>query len=70
MGKLIDGIWHVSSLVDHEVMGGFERLPRTFLSTISPKHPVYRPDANRYHLYVNYTCPWATRAYISAAQGT
>ena len=40
------------------------RQPRTLVDIISPTHPVYRPDANRYHLYVSYACPWATRALI------
>ena len=64
MGRLVDGIWHVSSVATSDGAGSYERLPRTFLNTISPSHPIYRPAANRYHLYASYACPWATRALI------
>ena len=64
MGRLVDGIWHVSSVITSDSMCSYDRLPRTFLETISSSHSLYRPEANRYHLYVSYACPWATRTLI------
>ena len=38
--------------------------PRTFRDFISEDHPVFKPESGRYHLYVSYACPWATRTLI------
>ena len=44
--------------------GAYDRLPRTFLDTIEDGHPIFQPELGRYHLYVSYACPWATRTLI------
>ncbi|KAJ4364265.1 S-glutathionyl-(chloro)hydroquinone reductase [Neurospora sp. IMI 360204] len=36
---------------------------RSFISRSDPSSP-FPPEAGRYHLYVSYACPWATRALI------
>ena len=64
MGKLIDGKWEKRSIITSDEKGSYARLPRTFENNISCDDSVYTPDSNRYHLYVSYACPWATRALI------
>ncbi|MGA0242254.1 MAG: glutathione S-transferase family protein [Candidatus Marinamargulisbacteria bacterium] len=64
MGKLIDGKWVESSIVSRNTDGGYERVQRGFLDTISPSHPRFKPESGRYHLYVSYACPWAHRTLI------
>jgi len=34
-----------------------------FREWISPSHPEYKPEANRYHLYLAGACPWANRCF-------
>ena len=64
MGKLINGKWTVKSIIDSDDSGTYKRIPRTFLDVISENHKVFRPESGRYHLYVSYACPWATRTLI------
>ena len=49
------------SLVEVDEKGHFIRTESQFRNIISPDHPIYTPEANRYHLYVSYACPWANR---------
>ena len=64
MGKLVNGKWIVRSIITSDKSGAYDRLPRTFLNVISQEHKIYKPESNRYHLYVSYACPWATRTLI------
>jgi putative glutathione S-transferase len=64
MGMLVEGEWTKGSIVKSDKKGAYDRLPRTFLDFISEDHPVFKPETNRYHLYVSYACPWATRTLI------
>ena len=64
MGKLIDGEWVTKSISTSDNSGAYDRLPRTFLEKISNKHSIFKPESGRYHLYVSYACPWATRTLI------
>ena len=64
MGKLIDGKWEKRSIITSDEKGSYARLPRTFENKISSDDAVYTPDSKRYHLYVSYASPWATRALI------
>jgi putative glutathione S-transferase len=64
MGLLVDGQWVEKSIVNSDKDGSYDRLPRTFLDTISHDHSKFTPDSNRYHLYVSYACPWAHRTLI------
>ncbi|MEM6612246.1 MAG: glutathione S-transferase family protein [Cyanobacteria bacterium P01_C01_bin.72] len=64
MGKLIDGKWVETSIVTSDTSGRYDRQPRTFRDAISADDPVFKPETDRYHLYVGYACPWATRTLI------
>lgn len=64
MGLLIDGKWEVRSVVTSDDKGKYDRIPRSFRDTISKDHDKFKPESNRYHLYVSFACPWATRALI------
>jgi putative glutathione S-transferase len=41
--------------------GQFVRVASGYREIISSNHNLYKPEANRYHLYVSYACPWANR---------
>ncbi|THH30905.1 hypothetical protein EUX98_g3292 [Antrodiella citrinella] len=47
-----------------EVDGSFKRRPSSFRNHIV-KGGQYEPEKGRYHLYVSYACPWATRTLIT-----
>jgi len=64
MGKLINGKWIKTSIVTSDESGNYDRLVRTFRDTISQKSARFKPEENRYHLYVSYACPWAQRTLI------
>ena len=64
MGSLINGKWNEGTIVTSDKKGGYDRQPRTFRDNISQEHPYFHPESNRYHLYVSYACPWATRTLI------
>jgi glutathionyl-hydroquinone reductase len=50
----------------NDTSGEFKRQVSSFRSCISsaPDSP-FPPEANRYHLYVSYACPWAHRTLIT-----
>lgn len=64
MGMLIDGKWTIGSIVKSDKKGAYDRLPRSFRDFISNDHPIFKPESDRYHLYVSYACPWANRTLI------
>mmetsp|Transcript_18494 Transcript_18494/g.19259 ORF Transcript_18494/g.19259 Transcript_18494/m.19259 type:complete len:355 (+) Transcript_18494:66-1130(+) len=43
--------------------GAFKRTASIYRDFISNDHPIYKPEANRYHLYISLACPWANGAY-------
>ncbi|KAJ7087297.1 glutathione S-transferase [Mycena belliarum] len=43
--------------------GSFQRLAASFRNFIEPGGK-FAPEKDRYHLYVSYACPWATRTLI------
>lgn len=45
--------------------GSFKRQISSFRETISPNHPIYKPEKGRYWLYVSLACPWAHRTLIT-----
>lgn len=47
--------------------GEFKRQVSEFREFISKDHPVFKPEKNRYHLYISLACPWASR--VAAARG-
>ena len=64
MGKLVEGQWVESSIITSDTSGRYDRQPRTFRDVISEEHAEFKPESGRYHLYVSYACPWATRTLI------
>jgi len=63
MGRLIDGTWVPSSVITSDDSGAYDRVPRSFLNVIG-EESVFKPESNRYHLYVSLACPWAHRTLI------
>ncbi|SEM97831.1 glutathione S-transferase family protein [Palleronia pelagia] len=69
MGKLVDGIW-TDQWYDTESTGGeFKRSSsdyRNWITADGSAGPTgeggFRAEPHRYHLYVSYACPWASRA--------
>jgi len=69
MGKLVDGIW-TDQWYDTESTGGeFKRSTsdyRNWITADGSAGPTgeggFRAEPHRYHLYVSYACPWASRA--------
>ncbi|MGB1586182.1 MAG: glutathione S-transferase family protein [Thermoplasmatota archaeon] len=48
---------------DAKRSGRFNRKQSEFRDAIKPEGP-FTPDADRYHLYVQYACPWAHRTLL------
>ena len=45
-----------------EKSGAFVRSPSTFRNFISrDQGSTFLPESGRYHLYISYACPWASR---------
>ena len=69
MGKLIDGTWR-DVWYDTDANGGkFERSAQEFRNWITADGSPgptgdggFKAEADRYHLYGSYACPWANRA--------
>ncbi|CAM8951249.1 unnamed protein product [Rhodiola kirilowii] len=56
-----------SALDEMSETGAFTRTPSTFRNLISRSQDTpFPPEAGRYHLYISYACPWASRclAYL------
>uniref|UniRef100_A0A7N0T9C7 GST C-terminal domain-containing protein n=2 Tax=Kalanchoe fedtschenkoi TaxID=63787 RepID=A0A7N0T9C7_KALFE len=56
-----------SALDEMSESGAFTRTPSTFRNLVSAGQATpFPPDAGRYHLYISYACPWASRclAYL------
>ncbi|MBT8415561.1 MAG: glutathione-dependent reductase, partial [Boseongicola sp.] len=65
MGVMINGTYHVNDPGPDTTSGGeFKRAEAKIRDWITPDGP-FTPDADRYHLYVAWNCPWAHRALIA-----
>jgi glutathionyl-hydroquinone reductase len=64
MGVLDKGKWITRPLVKSNEKGAYDRQPRTFRNFINSNDLQFKPESNRYHLYVSYACPWASRTLI------
>jgi len=71
MGQLVDGVWH-DVWYDTKSSGGkFVRSTAKFRNWITADGSPgpsgeggFKAEADRYHLYVSYACPWAHRTLI------
>lgn len=71
MGQLTDGVWSTEWYDTKSTGGRFERTKPMFRNWITPDGSPgptgvggFRAERDRYHLYVSYACPWASRALI------
>ena len=72
MPQLVNGVWVKGDIAASEIKGGaFHREPTRFRDRITPDgapdadgKPTVPAVAGRYHLYVSYLCPWASRTLI------
>ncbi len=65
MGYCKNGHWvRDDVLATTSEKGEFQRMQSVFRDTISMKHSRFKPEKNRYHLYVSAACPWAHRVIL------
>ncbi len=71
MGQLIDGTWHDTGYDTRKSGGKFVRTEASFRNWITPNGDAgpsgeggFPAQSGRYHLYVSYACPWASRTLI------
>ncbi len=65
MGLLIDGKWHDRWYNTKDSGGRFVRQDSAFRHWVrADGSTAFKPEANRYHLYVSLACPWAHRTLI------
>lgn len=74
MGLLINGKWHDQWYDTDSTGGNFVRTDSQFRHWITPDGSAgpsglagFKAEAGRYHLYVSYACPWASRVLILRA---
>jgi len=53
-----------TSLVEVDGDGNFKRVPAAVRNRISKDSLRFPPEENRYHLYIAYACPWASRCSL------
>ena len=63
MGLLVKGEWLDQWYDTRENGGEFVRQDAQFRHSISEEGE-FKPQANRYHLFVSMACPWAHRTLI------
>ena len=71
MGLLVDGNWHTDWYDTKKSGGAFVRSESVWRNWVTPDGQAgpsgdagFKAEADRYHLYVSYACPWAHRALI------
>ena len=71
MGLLVDEKWQDQWYDTKSTGGKFERKSSQFRSWITPDGSPgptgkggFAAEADRYHLYISYACPWAHRTMI------
>lgn len=65
MGELIDGQWHKGWYAPDQ-KGRFQRPKTRFRSWVKKDGSTkFAPERDRYHLYISYACPWASRIAIA-----
>ncbi len=64
MGFMLNGEWKDKDYTTTE-KGEFKRDETTFRNWIlDSEEAKFKPEAGRYHLYISWACPWASRAVI------
>ncbi|GHG79039.1 glutathione S-transferase family protein [Comamonas sp. JC664] len=64
MGQLIDGTWHAGWYAPDE-SGRFQRPATVFRERVTADGSSgFQAEPGRYHLYISYACPWASRVAI------
>ncbi|MEM1244233.1 MAG: glutathione S-transferase family protein [Pseudomonadota bacterium] len=64
-GMLIDGIWQQKPIAAHDKRGCFVRPDSQFRQWVTADgSSEFKAEANRYHLYISYACPWASRTLM------
>ena len=65
MGLLVDGVWQDRWYDTASSGGRFVRKASQFRNRVTADGSSgFKAEANRYHLYVSYACPWAHRTLI------
>ena len=65
MGLLINGEWKDQWYDTSKTGGKFVRSKSQFENQIiDNENAEFKPESNRYHLYISHACPWAHRALI------
>ncbi|WP_323769703.1 glutathione S-transferase family protein [Antarctobacter sp.] len=71
MGQLVDGNWHAGWYDTKKSGGKFVRSESSWRNWITADGSAgpsgeggFKAEADRYHLYVSYACPWAHRALV------
>lgn len=68
MGHLLKGIWQESSMATIDESGNFIRADTIFHNKITKNgESGFKAEPDRYHLYISYACPWASRTLIMRA---
>ena len=64
MAGMVNGKWVATMPAAEEIKGGkFVRIDSTFRDRIGPDG-AFPAEPGRYHLWVSYNCPWASRALV------
>ena len=63
MGRFVDGTWTTQPAA-RRPDGRFVRPVTQFRDRITASQGRFQAEAGRYHLYVSYACPWASRTLI------
>ncbi len=68
MGRLIEGKWHDQWYDTSSTGGRFVRKSPSFRDHVTADGSSgFKAERDRYHLYVSYACPWASRTLIFRA---
>ena len=63
MGRLVDGKWQVEDVITSDSSGSYKRQDSVFRDAIKAGSK-FEAESGRYHLYVSFACPWASRTLM------